>query len=33
MKKTKREFDAVLEPGESALGWTIERVPFVPAEV
>jgi uncharacterized protein YdeI (YjbR/CyaY-like superfamily) len=28
-----KRFQAVLEKGDRALGWTIARVPFVPAEV
>ena len=33
MSERTREFEAVLEHGERALGWTIARLPFVPAEV
>jgi hypothetical protein len=28
-----KRFEAVLEKGDRALGWTVARVPFVPAEV
>ncbi|HEX4652024.1 MAG TPA: YdeI/OmpD-associated family protein [Granulicella sp.] len=28
-----KQFQAVLEKGDRALGWTVARVPFVPAEV
>ena len=33
MAETRKSFWGLLESGDRALGWTIVRVPFVPAEV